>query len=302
MKLDPRRSAQVIDMRIVETIGLDRQSAALGILAIANSNMLRALRLVSAVRGYDPREYALVCFGGAGPLHAAKLAEELEIGTVVAPRSPGVTCALGLLVTDVQHDYMQTSLVALDARGLEEIRAVIAKLRAHAVADLSEEGFSGDRAVLAVSADVRYRGQAYELTVPVPAGEVDKDWAAKLAQRFHERHTMTYGHSSPELPVEVVSLRVAASGLVPKPHLQKIPAAKHEAAEAKRTERKVWFDRAGPVTTAIYDRYKLRAGHHFIGPAIVEEMDSTVVVYPGWTATVDDFANIIMRRATETST
>jgi N-methylhydantoinase A len=298
MRLEPTRAVDAIETHVTSHVGLERHAAALGILEIANANMLRALRLVSAVRGYDPREYVLVAFGGAGPLHAVKLAEELDIPAVVVPRSPGVTCALGLLVTDVRHDYMQTCIVATDGGDLAPLLDVAARLQSRARDDLAGEGFAADRSILSMSADLRYRGQAYELTVPAPAGAIDNIWAADLTRRFHEFHHTTYGHSSPSLPVEIVSLRVTASGLVPKPKLHEIAAATGPADEAMTGCRTVWFEAEQPVSQcAIYDRYALKSGHRFEGPAIVEEMDSTVVVYPGWNAEIDRYGNIVMRRA-----
>ena len=298
MTLAPARAVGAIESEIVDRLDLDLHAAALGILEIANANMLRALRLVSAVRGYDPRDYVLVAFGGAGPLHAGKLAEELDIPVVVVPRSPGVTCALGLLVTDVRHDYMRTCIVPTEGGDLGEVRDLVARLQARARDDLAAEGFAADRMLLAVSADLRYRGQAYELTVAAPAGGVDAAWAARLTERFHDFHHTTYGHSSPGLPVEIVSVRVTASGLVPKPRLHEVEPALGPAGEALTGHRPVWFEAATPVERcAIYDRYALKAGHRFEGPAVVEEMDSTVVVYPGWRVEVDRFGNLIMRRA-----
>lgn len=297
MKLVPENAVGAITNEITNHVSLSLHKVALGILEIANANMLRALRLVSAVRGYDPREYVLVAFGGAGPLHAAKLAEELDIPAVVVPRSPGVTCALGLLVTDVRHDYMQTCIVPTVGDDLNEIRNLVSRLKVKAQDDLAADGFLADRSVLGISADLRYRGQAYELTVSAPSQDIDASWAAELTRRFHEFHHTTYGHSSPDLPVEIVSVRIAASGLVPKPRLQEIEPAATPADDAITGHRPVWFDSTSPHDKcAIYDRYALKAGHRFNGPAIVEEMDSTVVVYPGWRAEVDLFGNLIMRR------
>jgi N-methylhydantoinase A len=297
MTLAPARAKDAIESEIIDHVSLNLHEAALGILEIANANMLRALRLVSAVRGYDPRDYVVVAFGGAGPLHAGKLAEELDIPVVVVPRSPGVTCALGLLVTDVRHDYMRTCIVPTEGGELREVRNLVARLQARARDELAAEGFAPDRMVLAVSADLRYRGQAYELTVAAPSGIVDEAWAAELTRRFHEFHHTTYGHSSPGLPVEIVSLRVAASGLVPKPRLHEVEPATAPAVAALTGHRPVWFAAERPVERCpIYDRYALKAGHRFDGPAVVEEMDSTVVVYPGWGVEVDRFGNLIMRR------
>ena len=257
--------------------------------------MLRALRLVSTVRGYDPRDYVLVAFGGAGPLHAAKLAEELSIPIVLIPPSPGVTSALGILVTDVRHDYMQTCLEPTDGANLIRLGHVMEELEGSGYAQLFEEGFTGERAILTRAADMRYRGQAYELTVPAAGGPLDASWVADVKQRFHEGHQNTYGHFALGAPVEIVSLRVTATGLVPKPQIKKLAAASGRVENALSGRRTVWLSSETPIADCpIYDRYKLGAGHELRGPAIVEEMDSTTIIFPGWTAKVDEFGNLIM--------
>lgn len=297
MTIDASLAASALDKQISQAVGLALHEAALGIIEIANSNMLRALRLVSAVRGYDPREYAIVAFGGAGPLHAGKLAEDLDIPTVVVPLSPGVTCALGLLVTDVRHDYMQTYLTPIVGGRMDELASLLSQMLERAQSDLRADGFSSDDSVFSIAADLRYRGQAYELTVSAPAGCIDEAWAAEMARRFHDQHQLTYGHSSSGLPVEIVSLRVTSNGLVPKPRIHEIASASEPISTAVTGHRPVWFEKAGPVSDCpVYDRYALRAGHAFSGPAIVEEMDSTVVVYPGWKVEVDKYGNLVMRR------
>ena len=295
MRLYPDRARDAM-ARVREPLALGLQEAALGVLEVANSNMLRALRLVSTVRGYDPRDYVLVAFGGAGPLHAAKLAEELSIPIVLVPPSPGVTSALGILVTDVRHDYMRTCLEPTDGADVIRLGHVMEELERSGYAQLSEEGFAGDRVVLARAADVRYRGQAYELTVPAAGGRLDAGWVADVKQSFHEGHQKTYGHSAPGAPVEIVSLRVTASGLVPKPRIKRLAAASGRVDDALSGRRPVWLSSEAPIADCpIYDRYKLGAGHELRGPAIVEEMDSTIVIDPGWTASVDGFANLILR-------
>jgi len=294
MTLYPERATAAV-ASVGDPLKLETRRAALGIVELANANMLRALRLVSTVRGYDPRDYALIAFGGAGPLHAAKLAEDLGISTVMIPPSPGVTCALGILVTDIRHDYMQTCLQSAEAPDCARLEAVIEDLEQRGAAELSADGVEGARAVLARSVDMRYRGQAYELTVAAPAGRVTRSWVDMAAAAFHAKHQLTYGHSAPDSAVEIVSVRVSAIGLVPKPQVQRIAEARGEASVALVGRRAVWFEAKAPVEDCpIYDRYRLGAGHRIDGPAVVQEMDSTVVIYPGWSATVDPFGNLIM--------
>ena len=297
MRIDAALAVAVMEKKVCDPLGLKRHEAALGIVEIANSNMLRALRLVSAVRGYDPREYAIVAFGGAGPLHAGRLAEDLDIPIVVVPLSPGVTCALGLLVTDIRHDYMQTYLTPTIGGNIADLATLATEMLERARADLRADGFSDEHSVFSVAADLRYRGQAYELTVPAPGARIDEAWARDMTARFHDRHQLTYGHSSPSLPVEIVSLRVTSNGLVSKPRIHEIAAAAGPASAAITGRRPVFFDKYAPIADCpIYDRYALCAGHRFGGPAIVEEMDSTVVVYPEWDVEVDRYGNLVMRR------
>lgn len=296
MALDVDAAATAIRARVAGPLGLTLQAAALGMIEVANSNMLRALRLVSTVRGYDPREFTLVAFGGAGPLHAASLAEELGIPTVMIPLSPGVTCALGALIANVRHDYMQTCLMPVAELDRTRLSGLIESLETRASDTLAEEGFAPDDCLLARSLDVRYRGQAYELTIPSPDGRPDAAWVSEVERRFHEQHQLTYGHSAPDVVTELVSLRVTAIGRVPKPRIRELSVAASSAGDALRRRRAVTFP--GPATSEcpVYDRYRLFAGHRIAGPAIVEEMDSTTVVPPGWAGEVDRFGNLVLRR------
>ena len=295
MRLESGLARRAVADRIATPLGMNLETAALGILEVANSNMLRALRLVSTVRGYDPRDYVLVAFGGAGPLHASRLAGELAIPTVLVPPSPGVTCALGILVTDMRNDHMRTCIEPTDRPDLGHLRQVIEGLEQRGRDELAVQGFSGNRVRVVRAVDVRYRGQAYELTVPAPAGAIDAAWVEAVDHRFHAQHATTYGHAAPGTAVEIVSLRVAASGLLPRPRMKeaKPAAGPVEAAIARR--RPVWFSAAGPERECrIFDRYRLGVGHEFAGPAIVEEMDSTTVVDPGWKVLVDRFGNLVL--------
>jgi N-methylhydantoinase A len=295
MRLEPEPARRALAERVARPLGMGLEAAALGVLEVANSNMLRALRLVSTVRGYDPRDYVLVAFGGAGPLHACRLAGELAIPTVLIPTSPGVTSALGILVTDVRNDYMQTCIEPTDRPNLDCLRQVIEGLERRGRDELAAQDFAGSQVQSVRSVDMRYRGQAYELTVSAPAGGVDAAWVEAVAHRFHLQHETTFGHSAPGTPVEIVSLRVTARGLLPRPAMKEAKPAAGPVEAAMAGRRLVWFAPEGAEPECrIFDRYRLGAGHEFAGPAIVEEMDSTTVVDPGWKAKVDRFGNLIL--------
>lgn len=297
MALDAGLAGEAIRGRVSSRLDSPVEAAALGIVAVANSNMLRALRLVSTVRGYDPREFVLFAFGGAGPLHAGALADELGMETVVVPLGPGVTCALGALITDVRHDYMRTCLTWTAGADVTRLGDMLDELEARGRADLKADGFDEADTEIHRSADFRYRGQAYELTVPVRGGALSRAWIADVEQSFHDLHHFTYGHSGPGLATEIVSLRVTAIGRVPKPRIREFAVANRPVESAIRLRRAVWFGKDAPTTDCpIYDRYLLAPGHEITGPAVIEEMDSTVTVYPGWRAEVDRFGNLVMRR------
>ena len=288
---DVDRVRKAVAETVAEPLDRSIREAAQGILDVANANMARALRVVSVERGHDPREFGLVAFGGAGPLHAAALAEDLEVPRVIVPRSAGVLSALGLLVTDLLHDF-STSMV----RRLPEVdpSAVEAPL-----AEFEREGrerfagtISDERIVVERSLDLRYVGQSFQLSVPLPDGDVTEATLASVEDRFHEIHDRRYGHASPEEPVELVTVRARIRGLIDPPAIA--PARTDGLlADAIREERSVTFD--GEIhETRIYDRSRLPSGAEFEGPAVVEGEESTVVVRPGQVATVDEYGTIVL--------
>jgi N-methylhydantoinase A len=292
MRLDLEAARRSVE-RIGARLGLACERAAAGIVRIANANMERALRVSSAERGYDPREITLVAFGGAGPVHAAALARAVGIPHVLVPERPGVFSALGLVMADIRHDFVQTSL----ARGEEITSAHLAKLfaelEAQASVALVRDGLGPDRQVLQRSADLRYVGQAYEVNVPVPAGPLDAGVAGEVVRRFHAQHRRLYAHNHPDHPVEFVSARLAAIGLTAAPPLSMRPATGRSVVAKER--RPVFFDEAdGFDDCPVYDREGLDPGAELSGPAIVEQMDTTTVIHPGQHATVDGLGNLVI--------
>jgi len=255
--------------------------------------MAEALRIVSIERGHDPREFALIAFGGAGPVHAAALAAELQIPEVIVPPAPGAFSALGVVASDLKRDYSRTLYADLAALDAARVAAVFAEMEATAFEMLAAAGITTERRALLRAADVRYRRQAYELTVPLAAGPITRASLDALAANFHEKHRQTYGHANTEEPVQLVTLRLTAVGRLPELQLGRLPAP---AAPARHGAREVWFAETGFAATPVHWRDDLAADQRLAGPAIIEALDSTIVVPPGWIASVYGGAYIRLRR------
>ena len=281
-----------IRKRVADPLGLQVTKAAAAIVEIVNSNMAEALRIVSVERGHDPREFALIAFGGAGPVHAAALAAELQIPEVIVPPVPGAFSALGLVASDLKRDYSRTLYADLSALDPAQVAKALIEMEAMASEWLTAVAIPLTRRALVRAADVRYRRQAYELTVPLAEGPIARASLDILADAFHEKHSRTYGHANPEEPVQLVNLRLTAIGRLPSLALALPPAT----ALARRTMREVWFPEIGSTPCPVHWRDGLRAGETLAGPAIVEAMDSTIVVPPGWIASVDGKGYIRLRR------
>ena len=233
--------------------------------------MVNALHLISVQRGYDPRDFVLVGFGGAGPVHANALARDAEMPTLLIPRSPGLFSATGLLTTDLKRDTALTIMRRLDDLDAEEVDATFARLEETGRAELEAEGIGGDAVEFLRQVDLRYVGQSFELTIPAGDG---------LLERFHDEHERTYGFAAPGEPVEAVSLRLTSVGRIEKPPPRRLEAG---GVPEPKERRPVYFAEAGDyVDCPIYDRYSLGAGAALAGPAVVEEFDSTTVVHPGF--------------------
>lgn len=279
-------------------LGLDPVTMALGIIKVSNANMMGAVRAMTTRKGYDPRELTLVAFGGAGPLHAAALAQEIGISTVLVPQTPGLLCALGLLASDLKHDAFQTFISPLDDLDPADISRLHGRMEAAGDATLAAQGVPPDRRLHLRSADLRYLGQEYYLNVPVPSGEVRRADLPALARAFHEMHQRAYGHSAPEEPVELVNLRVASVGRVDKPRLA--PGAGHPGAPgpeaaAAAAVRPVYFEEVGDfAATPVYQRGHLPPGTRLSGPVVVEQLDTTTIIHPGMSAFIDPAGNLLI--------
>jgi N-methylhydantoinase A len=238
----------------------------------------------------------LVAFGGAGPLHANALARELGIPTVLVPPSPGIASAVGMLVTDIRHEFVATRRLRLEALTPAGLEALFTDFAAEGEARLTRDGVPpGDRRTLR-SADLRYHGQSFELSVTVPPGALSTADIERLAAEFHAAHERAYGYAAPEDPIELVNVRLAAVGVTPKPRRPPLPEGERDAGGAVKGRRDVWFAEAnGWRPTLVLDRAKLRRGNVIPGPALIEEHDASTLVHPGWTATVDEHGNLVLR-------
>lgn len=297
MKIDRTLSVAAIQ-KLADRLGMEMLETANGILDIVVANMAKAIRVISVQRGHDPRDYTLVAFGGAGPVQAARLARELGMGRVLIPRTPGVLCALGLLMTDLRSDFSATSLMRLDQATPEQVQAIFDDLRARARAWFEAEGIAHPARVLNLAVDVRYAGQNYEIAVALPDGPVDAATFDTIREGFLAAHRQLYGFVAEGEPMQLVTFRAAASGLVQKADFVPQPLEGDDARAAVTGSRPVWMLEARDfVETTLYDRALLKPGNVVRGPAIIDQMDSTSVVPPGMAATVDPYLNLILEAA-----
>jgi N-methylhydantoinase A len=281
--------------RLAQQLGLGVMETAQGILSVVIANMARAIRVISVQRGHDPRDFILMAFGGGGPLHAARLARELDIQRVLVPRNPGILCAMGLLLTDLRADFAATRLLPAVDDAVPEVAAAFEELAARAAAWFEGEHIAAEARRLTRTADMRYQGQNYELAVPLPGGPVTAATLRALVEGFAEAHRQRYGFVAEGEAVQIVTLRLEATGLVKKATLKAHPDADPDANAAITGRRPVWFPEAGDfMSTPIYSRDALQPGNRFTGPAIVEQMDTTTVVPPGMNAQVDRYLNLIL--------
>jgi len=270
---------------LAHVAGLSAVALAEGILAVANATMERAIRVISVERGYDPREFALLAFGGAGGMHAASLAGLLEIPRVIVPKHPGLLSAIGMMMSDVVRDYSLTVMIDLQRHDPQEIATLFRPLQERGVDDLAEEGFEPEKTQLEPYLDMRYRGQSYEIMVP---------YSGAFIESFHESHEKTYGYCDRDKAVEVVTIRLRARGIVEKPVLEKHERGGRKVPEAAVIkEDDVVFEEA-PVKTTILSRDGLLSGNVIDGPAVLVEYSSTIVIPPLAVGRVDDFGNIII--------
>ncbi|MGI9381790.1 MAG: hydantoinase/oxoprolinase family protein, partial [Methyloligellaceae bacterium] len=264
------------------------------VIDVVNHAMAEALKIVSVQRGHDPREFTLAAFGGAGPLHAAALATELGIAEVLCPPVPGAFSALGLVGTNLRRDYVRTFYATTAAADPAALEAAFVALEVEGAAMLDRAGIASDKRRFERTIDARYERQSYELTVSVPDGGLDAAALDAVAEAFHDRHRQTYGHDNRTEPVQLVSLRLTTIGEIPSLKIRRQTA--DEGSDPLKSTRAVWFRDTGSVDAAVIDRARLPAGHAQAGPAVIESLESTILVPPGWRATTDDDGFVLLTR------
>jgi len=294
--LDTEKAKEAILKYVVEPFGFRTlEEAAYAIHQIVNSNMSSALRVVSVDKGYDPREFTLAAFGGAGPVHALALADALNIPEVLVPLYPGIHSAVGLLVADNQHDFRRSYLAPIGQVDLGYLEKIYTELESEGRSQLTQEGIAKANQEIQRFVEIRYIGQAHEVNLPVPSGKITQETLQEIKKRFHKAHFQLFSHSSPEAPTMFVTLAVKAIGRTPNPVFKRI---KKGAGKPKPVgKRRVYFGEYRKfIDTPVYDRKDLLALHGIKGPAIIEQMDSTTVVLPSHKATVDPVGSLIIRR------
>ncbi len=292
MALDRAAARSAIEQRVGAPLGMDVETAAEGILAVANASMASAIKLSLFEKGLDPRDFALASFGGAGGLHAIDLAEELSVSRVVFPKNPGTLSAYGILYSDITHDLARSRLLIATPDACADLRDMLADLRADGDRVLERDGIAADDRRFQVAADMRYRGQAFELLVPWPDAAATVESLDTLIEAFHRQHLERFAYDERETPVEIVTLRVTAIGRLAKPRLR--PEERAGGSEAKSV-RKTFIDGAWH-DTPIYDRATLSADTPIAGPAIIDEEYTTILLKGGWTLSPEVTGDLVARR------
>ena len=300
MSLDADKARGAIERHIARRMEMSVEKAADGILQLADANMINAVKLISVVRGYDPRDFAFVAFGGAGPMHAVTMAAELKIPKVIIPRFPGVTSAFGALRVDIRHDFIQPILKKTDDLTHEELARTYRALEEEARQTLKSENIPLERVELHRLADVKYFPQSKYMPIPVPSGRITQKTLDDIVNNFNEQYLREFGYTIPEefAQIEISNARLAAVGVVPKGTLRR-SKKKGSTRAALRGTRKVYFRESGKfIKTNIYDRDGFGVGNRVKGPAIIEQPDSTTVLPPGSSAAVDAYLNLIVSPGT----
>ncbi|MBI3090147.1 MAG: hydantoinase/oxoprolinase family protein [Candidatus Tectomicrobia bacterium] len=296
MPLEAAQAKAAIRERIAAPFGLEVEEAAAGILTIAESNMSLAVRAITIEKGYDPRDFALMVFGGAGPMHALSLARELAIPRVIIPTMPAHFSALGMVLTDLRRDFVRTCVRPFSGDAFQDLNALLTELKEEGRNWLRAEGVAPKNIACAAFLDLRYVGQEYAVTTPLGGDTITPEHRDRTRAEFDRLYEVRYGHSFSEVPVEVVNARVIALGKGQKPAFAKLPGRGGPAAAApiKAARRFVYYPGLGFVECPIYDRRSLLGGDRFTGPAIVEEYASTLVLGPGDAAEVNEFGYIVV--------
>lgn len=283
-----------IQEKVGDAFGMDTDEAAMSILRVAEANMYNALKLISVRRGYDPRDFTMVAFGGGGPMHCARLAEELNIRKVIVPIAAPVFSAWGMLMTDVRHDYIQTNIRRMNEVTAEELNGMWTGLLTQAREQFEKENVPEENIVCNYIADMRYMGQEHTVKVNVPPIPWSEETKEEIIRRFHDTHEHFYTFRLPDTPTEIVNLHLVAYGRLTKPELAHIPPQEGPVETARKETRRVYFEEEGWIDTPVYLREKLGSGASLEGPVIVEEAAASTVAAKGQRVTVDVYGNLII--------
>jgi N-methylhydantoinase A len=293
MRLEAAKARAAIEAAVARPLGLDVPAAAEGIIRVIDVKMEEAIKAISTMRGHDLRDFMLLAFGGAGPLHAGRIARDLGMAGVIVPLYPGVFSAIGLLMSDVKHDYIRSKLTSLSEISPADVNGMFERMVAQALDELRDDGFSAEQIRIERALDMRYAGQGYEIAVSCPAHSLQEADLQQLRATFDHQHRTMFGHMAPEEPVEIVSYRVRGIGLVPPVEMPKFTPAGTTLADAQREMRRVRFD-GREIDCPVYQRERLDVGLTVGGPAILDQFDCTTVICPGQTARVDEWKNLIV--------
>ncbi|HZD61494.1 MAG TPA: hydantoinase/oxoprolinase family protein [Xanthobacteraceae bacterium] len=293
MRLEAAKARAAIEAAVARPLGLDVPAAAEGIIRVIDVKMEEAIKAISTMRGHDLRDFMLLAFGGAGPLHAGRIARDLGMAGVIVPLYPGVFSAIGLLMSDVKHDYIRSNLTPLGEVSPADVNGMFERMVAQALDELRDDGFGAEQIRIERALDMRYAGQGYEIAVSCPAHSLQEADLQQLRATFDQQHRAMFGHMAPEEPVEIVSYRVRGIGLVPPVEMPQFKPAGTTLAEAQREMRRVRFD-GREVDCPVYQRERLDVGLTVAGPAILDQFDCTTVICPGQTARVDEWKNLIV--------
>jgi N-methylhydantoinase A len=285
LPIDYAAAERAVGAKLAEPLKLEARTAAAAVIDVVNHAMAEALKIVSVQRGHDPREFTLAAFGGAGPMHATALAEELGMAEVVCPPIPGAFSALGLVGSDLKRDYVRTVYTTTATAEPADLETAFQRLEKEGAAMLDRARVEAPQRRFVRSVDARYGRQSYELAVPVPERRLDAAGLAAVAEDFHARHRRTYGHDNRSEPVQLVNLRVAAIGSIAPLHMRQAPAAR--GTDPAKGRRRVWFGAAGHEA-AVLDRAGMPAGFTVVGPAVIESLESTILLPPRWQGRMDE--------------
>jgi N-methylhydantoinase A len=292
MRLDADAARKAVES-VAKPLNMSAEDTAEGIIRIIDVKMAEAIKAISTMRGHDLRDFMLLAFGGAGPVHACRIARDLGMAGMIVPLYPGVYSAIGLVMSDVKHDYIQSRMTPLSQITPKDLSGMFDQLAAQALEDLRADGFNADNIKIQRSLDMRYAGQGYEITIPCEPEMMTAVGLKALRKSFDEVHKGMFGHSAPEEPVEIVSYRVRGVGLVPPVEMPRFEPTGATLKDALRETRKVRFD-GKLVECPIYQREKLDVGLSFSGPAVLDQFDCTTVIVPGQTVRVDEWKNLIV--------